>query len=48
MENVTVATLEAFARVLSVNVSALLAEIDPRAPKPKPLRSGRKQKEPGR
>ncbi|MBY2925806.1 helix-turn-helix domain-containing protein [Rhizobium leguminosarum] len=48
MENVTVATLEAFARVLSVNVSALFAEIDPRAPKPKPLRSGRKQNETGR
>jgi transcriptional regulator with XRE-family HTH domain len=46
MENVTVATLEAFAKVLSVNVSALFAEIDPNGTMPMPLRSGRKQRAP--
>ncbi|MDK4711045.1 helix-turn-helix transcriptional regulator [Rhizobium sp. CNPSo 4039] len=43
-ENVTVATLEAFASVLSVNVSELFAEINPENTKPPGLRSGRKQK----
>ncbi|WP_271023188.1 helix-turn-helix transcriptional regulator [Rhizobium sp. RCAM05973] len=43
-ENVTVATLEAFAKVLSVNVSELFAEINPENTKPPGLRSGRKQK----
>ncbi|MBM7046437.1 helix-turn-helix domain-containing protein [Rhizobium lusitanum] len=43
-ENVTVATLEAFAKVLSVNVSELFAEINPENAKPPGLRSGRKQK----
>ncbi|MGV1862343.1 helix-turn-helix domain-containing protein [Rhizobium rhizogenes] len=43
-ENVTVATLEAFAKVLSVNVSELFAEIAPEDTKPSGLPSGRKQK----
>ncbi|WP_082930630.1 helix-turn-helix domain-containing protein [Rhizobium bangladeshense] len=43
-ENVTVATLEAFARVLSVNVSELFAEVDPADGRPASLRSGRKRK----
>jgi len=43
-ENVTVATLEAFALVLSVGVAALFKEIGPHEGKPKPLRSGRKPK----
>ncbi|WP_234906794.1 helix-turn-helix domain-containing protein, partial [Rhizobium rhizogenes] len=43
-ENVTVATLEAFAKVLSVNVSELFAEIAPEDTKPPGLPSGRKQK----
>jgi transcriptional regulator with XRE-family HTH domain len=43
-ENVTVATLEAFAKVLSVSVSELFAEINPENTKPPGLRSGRKQK----
>ncbi|WP_115418999.1 helix-turn-helix transcriptional regulator [Ensifer sp. M14] len=41
-ENVTVATLEALAGVLSVPVAALFAEPDPRSRYPAPLRSGRK------
>ncbi|WP_064832595.1 helix-turn-helix domain-containing protein [Rhizobium phaseoli] len=41
-ENVTVATLEAFAKVLSVGVSELFAEIDPKDVRPQLLRSGRK------
>lgn len=45
MENVTVATLEAFAAVLQVNVAALFAEIESDAPPPAPLRSGRKPNE---
>ncbi|AYG69546.1 MULTISPECIES: helix-turn-helix transcriptional regulator [unclassified Rhizobium] len=45
-ENVTVATLEALAKVLSVNVSELFAEIDPKSAKSPGLRSGRKQKAP--
>jgi transcriptional regulator with XRE-family HTH domain len=43
-ENVTVATLEAFANVLSVGVAALFAEVDPKSGRPEPLRSGRKPK----
>ncbi|MGZ9719104.1 helix-turn-helix domain-containing protein [Rhizobium miluonense] len=43
-ENVTVATLEALARVLSVNVSELFAEVDPKSARPPSLRSGRKRK----
>ncbi|MDK4742565.1 helix-turn-helix transcriptional regulator [Rhizobium sp. CNPSo 3464] len=43
-ENVTVSTLEAFARVLSVNVSELFAEIDPNDARPSSLRSGRKRR----
>lgn len=43
-ENVTVATLEAFARVLSINVSELFVEIDPKDTRPPSLRSGRKRK----
>ncbi|OJY63862.1 MULTISPECIES: helix-turn-helix transcriptional regulator [unclassified Rhizobium] len=45
-ENVTVGTLEALAKVLSVNVSELFAEINPENKKPPGLRSGRKQKAP--
>jgi transcriptional regulator with XRE-family HTH domain len=44
-ENVTVATLEALAEVLSVNVSELFAEIDPEDTKPPGLPSGRKQRD---
>ncbi len=43
-ENVTVATLEAFARVLAVNVAALFEEINPTENKPSSLRSGRKRR----
>lgn len=43
-ENVTVATLEAFARVLSVNVSELFAEVGREDARPPSLRSGRKRK----
>ncbi|WP_081615348.1 helix-turn-helix domain-containing protein [Rhizobium freirei] len=43
-ENVTVATLEALARVMSVNVSELFAEVDPKGARPPSLRSGRKRK----
>lgn len=41
-ENVTVATLDAIATVLAVNVAALFEEIKPTEKKPAPLRSGRK------
>ena len=43
-ENVTVSTLEAFATVLEVHVSALFQQVDSAAEKPAPLRSGRKPK----
>lgn len=43
-ENVTVSTLEAFSVVLGVHVSELFAEVKEGAPKPEPLRSGRKPK----
>ncbi|MDM9622008.1 transcriptional regulator [Rhizobium sp. AC44/96] len=43
-ENVTVATLEAIANVLSVSVASLFEEISPSEGKPEPLRSGRKPK----
>ena len=43
-ENVTVATLEAFASVLGVPVGALFAEPDYKAPEPPRLRPGRKAK----
>ncbi|PDT20297.1 helix-turn-helix domain-containing protein [Rhizobium hidalgonense] len=43
-ENVTVATLEALARVLSVNVSELFADVDSNGGRPPSLRSGRKRK----
>ncbi|MBB4305032.1 transcriptional regulator with XRE-family HTH domain [Rhodobium orientis] len=43
-ENVTVATLEAFATVLEVHVSELFAPVDPESPRPGPLASGRKAK----
>lgn len=43
-ENVTVATLEAFSTVLDVHVSELFVEVDPDAPRPQPLASGRKSK----
>lgn len=44
MENVTITTLEAMARVLAVPVAELLAEPDKSAPKPAPLRAGRRPK----
>ncbi|WP_127144469.1 helix-turn-helix domain-containing protein [Pelagibacterium montanilacus] len=44
-ENVTVITLEAFASVLNVHVSALFDPVDPEASPPKPLPSGRKRKQ---
>ncbi|NEI74878.1 helix-turn-helix domain-containing protein [Rhizobium lusitanum] len=43
-ENVTVATLEAFAKVLSINVSELFAEVDHEDNRPPSLRSGRKRR----
>lgn len=43
-ENVTLDTMQAFAAALAVDVSVLLMEIDPNAPAPQPLRSGRKPK----
>jgi transcriptional regulator with XRE-family HTH domain len=43
-ENVTLDTMQVFAVALSVDVSALLIEIDPNTPKPAPLPSGRKPK----
>ena len=46
-ENVTVATLEAFATVLGVPVGALFAEPDSSAPEPPRLRPGRKAKPAG-
>lgn len=41
-ENVTVSTLEAFAKALDVRVSALFRDIDPNEPAPAPLKAGRK------
>jgi transcriptional regulator with XRE-family HTH domain len=41
-ENVTITTLQALAKVLAVPVSALLVEPPKGAPRPKPLRAGRK------
>ncbi|MCJ2135114.1 helix-turn-helix domain-containing protein [Methylobacterium sp. J-026] len=43
-ENVTIATLEAFATVLGVPIANLLTEPDQGAAAPKPLRAGRKPK----
>jgi len=43
-ENATVATLEAFARVLAVNVGVLNEEIESTENKPAALRSGRKRR----
>ena len=43
-ENVTVSTLEAFANVLGVRVSALFRDIDPDEPTPEPLKAGRKRR----
>lgn len=43
-ENVTVSTLEAFATVLGVRVSALFRDIDPNAGAPAKLKAGRKPK----
>ena len=45
-ENVTVSTLEAFAKALEVDVSTLFAPVDPDAQKPAALQSGRKRKRP--
>lgn len=44
MENVTVSTLEALAQAMGIHVSALFDEVDPKAGRPEPLRSGRKPK----
>lgn len=41
-ENVTIAVLEAMARALGVPVAALLTEPPPDAPRPEPLRAGRR------
>ena len=43
-ENLTIATLEALAIALSSPVAALLAEPEPGAQRPQPLRSGRRPK----
>ncbi|TXN73696.1 helix-turn-helix transcriptional regulator [Methylobacterium sp. WL6] len=43
-ENVTITTLEAMAAALSVPVATLLTEPAADAPKPLPLRAGRKRK----
>lgn len=43
-ENVTIATLEELAAVLSVPISTLLVEPEKDATKPMPLRAGRKAK----
>jgi len=43
-ENVTVSTLEAFANVLGVRVSALFRDVEPNEPEPVPLKAGRKPK----
>ena len=42
-ENVTITTLEAMAAALSVPVATLLVEPEPDAPRPLPLRAGRKR-----
>jgi transcriptional regulator with XRE-family HTH domain len=42
-ENVTITTLEAMATALSVPVATLLIEPDTDAPRPLPLRAGRKR-----
>jgi len=42
LENVTISTLEAMAKALSVPVAALLSEPEAGAPRPMPLRSGRR------
>jgi len=44
LENVTVSTLEALAKVLDAYVAELFAQVDERASRPVPLRSGRKPK----
>lgn len=43
-ENVTVSTLEAFANVLGVRVSALFRDVDPNEDVPAKLKAGRKPK----
>lgn len=43
-ENVTVSTLEAFANVLGVRVSALFRDVDPNEDAPAKLKAGRKPK----
>ncbi len=43
-ENVTINTLEAVARALSVPVAALLVEPAPDAAPPQPLRAGRRER----
>jgi transcriptional regulator with XRE-family HTH domain len=42
-ENVTITTMEAMATALSVPIAALLIEPDADAPRPLPLRAGRKR-----
>ncbi len=44
-ENVTVAALESLAGVLEVEVKDLFASVDENAPRPLPMRSGRKPKD---
>ena len=43
-ENVTITTLEAMARAMAVQVAELLAVPDANAPRPEPLRAGRRAK----
>lgn len=45
-ENVTVSTLEAFANVLGVRVSALFRDVEPNEAFPETLKAGRKPKTP--
>ncbi len=45
LENVTVSSLDALANVLGENVAELFAHVDANAPRPAPLRSGRKPKD---
>lgn len=44
MENPTVTVLERLAMALGVEITDLFAKIDPSAPPPQPMRSGRKAK----
>jgi transcriptional regulator with XRE-family HTH domain len=44
MENPTVGVLERLAAALDVEIVAFFTKLDPRAPAPRPLRSGRRPK----